>query len=363
MKNIIYSLLLACVFSPLMAQHREIAFEHAPLSDLLARSAKEHKLVFVDCYTSWCGPCKEMSTHVFTKDTVADFFNTQLISLKLDMEKGEGPEVGKKYRVGAYPSYLLLNEKGELVYKFIGGMPAEEFLKKVSEGMDPDNRVAQIFRRYEAGDRSPALMREYIVLTIRNKEIKRGKELNIEYTQSLTAQQKLLPENWFLYGENQFTRELSDMHSPNFTYLVEHWQDFAKVKGIDSINLKISGVFRKLTSYCLQGYYQKDIGYQKEDFIVYRKQIKHTQVPDKKDLMIMMDIAEAACQGDAQLVTNLIADHIAQFSSPNMDIIFAYLSFIPSYKKKEYPRWEEIIHTVAAHSQNHFLVDHVKSYF
>ncbi|WP_343671686.1 thioredoxin family protein [Chitinophaga sp.] len=363
MKNTLYSVLLACVFSPLMAQHREIAFEHAPLSDLLARSAKEHKLIFVDCYTSWCGPCKEMSAHVFTQDTVADFFNSRLISLKLDMEKGEGPEVGKKYRVAAYPSYLLLNEKGELVYKFIGGMPAKEFLKKVAEGMDPDNRVAQIFRKYDAGDRSPALMREYIVLTLRNREVKRAKELNAEYTQSLTAQQKLLPENWFLYGENQFSRELSDMHSPNFTYLVTHWRDFAKVKGIDSINHKISGVFRKMTSYCMEGYYQKDIGYKKEDFVAYREQIKNTAAPDKKDLLIMMDIAEAACQKDAERVTNLIADNVANFSSPNMDIVFAYVSFIPSFKKKEYPRWIEIMHTVAAHSQNPFLVDHVKSYF
>jgi thiol-disulfide isomerase/thioredoxin len=364
MKKTLFAILLACAFSPLMAQHREIAFEHdAPLATLLKRSGKEHKLVFVDCYTTWCGPCKEMAANVFTLDTVADFFNSRLISLKLDMEKGEGPAVGAKYRVAAYPSYLLLNEKGELVYKFIGGMPAAEFLKKVSEGMDPENRVAQIFRKYEAGDRSGALMREYIVVTLQNREVKRAKELNAEYTKSLTAQQKLLPENWFLYGENQFSRELSDMHSPNFNYLVEHWKEFAKAKGIDSINLKISGVFRKLTSYCMEGYYQKDIGYKKEDFVLYRKQIKNTQTPDKKDLLIMMDIAEAACQKDEQRVMNLLADNLASFSSPNMDIVFAYLSFAPSYKRKDYPRWEEIMKTVIAHSQNHFLVDHVKTYF
>ncbi|WP_343692851.1 thioredoxin family protein [Chitinophaga sp.] len=363
MKQLIYFILFIHAFFPLTAQNREIAFEHDALSTLLERAGREHKLVFVDCYTTWCGPCKAMAATVFKQDTVADFFNSQLISLKIDMEKGEGPDMAKKYRILAYPSYLLLNEKGEMVYKFIGAMPAKEFLKRVSEGMDPGNRIASVFRRYEAGDRSPGLMREYIVLSLANREVKQGNLLNEEYMRSLTAKEKLLPENWFLFGENKYARDLSDMHSPNFNYLVEHWKEFAAAKGLDSVNSKISAVFFNLTSYCLRGYYQKNIGYKKDDFGIYRKQIKNTRVPDKKDLLVMMDMAEAACLRDTMRVTNLLADHITSFSSPNINIVFDYLSLVPSFKRKAFPRWEEIMKDAATYSKNTFLVNHVKTYF
>lgn len=357
----LFFLLLCC--NNIIAQHREILFEHVSLADLLIKAGKENKLLFVDCYTEWCGPCKEMSKYVFTQDTVADFFNRHFINLKLDMEKGEGPAAGKKYRVAAYPSYLLLNEKGELVYKFIGGMPAAEFLQKTAAGMDPDNRQAQIFRRYEAGDRSHPLMQEYIRETLRMREVKRGQELAQEYFNMLTRKQKAAPENWFLFGENNYSRELSDMHSTNFTYLVEHWKDFVPAKGIDSVNRKISGVFRKMTGYCMRGYYQKSYKYKTEDFTSYRKQIKNTQVPDKKNLLVMMDIAQAACQNDTLKVMNLLADNIGHFTSENMDIAFDYIAMCPAYKKDKYPRWTEIMQTIIAHSQNRFLVDHVKTYF
>src|ERR1043165_798064 len=93
----------------MVAQKRKITFDSATFDQSLAKAKQENKLVFVDCMTSWCGPCKQMDKFVFTQDSVADFFNVKFVNLQLDMEKGEGPKLAKEFHVEAFPTFLLLN--------------------------------------------------------------------------------------------------------------------------------------------------------------------------------------------------------------------------------------------------------------
>lgn len=86
---------------------------------------KEKKLIFVDCYTSWCGPCKMLAKNVFTQDKVADFYNTEFVCVKMDMEKGEGPALAKKYEVQAFPTLLYIDSKGELKHCVVGMQDAD----------------------------------------------------------------------------------------------------------------------------------------------------------------------------------------------------------------------------------------------
>ena len=72
-------------------------------------------MVLVDCYTSWCGPCKIMASKILPQKEVGDFLNERFVCVKYDMEKGEGPEIAKKYGVEAYPTFLLLRADGTLL--------------------------------------------------------------------------------------------------------------------------------------------------------------------------------------------------------------------------------------------------------
>lgn len=87
------------------------------------------KPVFIDLYTTWCGPCKVMDKEVFVNEKVGYFFNKNFINLKLDAEKNEGKLINKKYKVDAYPSFLFVNTKGELFLKHLGSLDVEDFLK------------------------------------------------------------------------------------------------------------------------------------------------------------------------------------------------------------------------------------------
>jgi len=103
--------------------------ENSNFASLLEKAKKEHKLIFLDAYTSWCGPCKLMAKNVFTLAPVGDYYNTHFINAKIDMEKGEGIAIAKKYDVLAYPSYLFIDGDGNKVYNKIGYFEEKDFLK------------------------------------------------------------------------------------------------------------------------------------------------------------------------------------------------------------------------------------------
>jgi len=110
------SIIIAAVGS-LYAQNRSVDFQHTTFAEVLAKAKAENKPIFLDAYTTWCGPCKYMATKIFTQDKVADFFNANFVSTKFDMEKGEGLELAKKYGVKVYPTFLVLDSDGNIIHR------------------------------------------------------------------------------------------------------------------------------------------------------------------------------------------------------------------------------------------------------
>lgn len=105
-----------------------INFAHMKFSEALALAKKENKLVFIDAYTTWCGPCKLMARTVFTEKQVGDYYNSHFVNLKMDMETSEGMFLAKQYSVQAYPTYLFIKPNGELVKRNMGATNSEKFI-------------------------------------------------------------------------------------------------------------------------------------------------------------------------------------------------------------------------------------------
>ena len=85
-------------------EFRDISFAGA-----LKAAKAENKTVFMDCYTSWCGPCKMMTNDIFPQEKVGKYMNENFVCVKYDMEKGEGVELKKRYEVSAYPTFLVID--------------------------------------------------------------------------------------------------------------------------------------------------------------------------------------------------------------------------------------------------------------
>lgn len=140
-----------------------INFVSAPFKEILKQAEKENKLIFIDCYTSWCAPCKWMDKFVFVEKDVFTFYNKSFINVKLDMEKGEGPEIGKKYGVKSYPTYLYINSKGELIHKSSSKMSAPEFINEAKNALDPKKALGLLEKKYEDGQITNNEMLDYTI--------------------------------------------------------------------------------------------------------------------------------------------------------------------------------------------------------
>ena len=129
------------------------------------KAKKENRYIFLDGYTTWCVPCKEMNKNVFTQKKVGDFFNKNFINVavQFDVTKSDSEEVknwykdakeiGKQYKIEAYPTYLFFNPEGVLVHYAVGGSSGDVFVEKAQQALNPETQYLNLKHQYENGRR------------------------------------------------------------------------------------------------------------------------------------------------------------------------------------------------------------------
>ena len=132
-------MLASCLFFLSIAVFAaEINFLEDPVwSTVLARAKKENKMIFLDGYATWCGPCKNMDSQTYKDQAVADYYNANFINVKYDLEKGEGKTLAEKYLVSAYPYLMFINPDGVMLHKGVGFKQAADFVDLGKEAKNP----------------------------------------------------------------------------------------------------------------------------------------------------------------------------------------------------------------------------------
>ena len=130
---------------------------------VLDKAKASNKIVFVDAYTTWCGPCKRMSKDVFPQKAVGDVYNTAFINVKMEMEHGEGPSVAKRYGVKAYPTYLFVDGDGNLVHRGLGMISSEKFIALAKAATNPETQFFSLKKKYDSGERSADFLKKFVV--------------------------------------------------------------------------------------------------------------------------------------------------------------------------------------------------------
>ncbi|MCB9230086.1 MAG: thioredoxin family protein [Bacteroidia bacterium] len=165
--KVIISAFLMILLSARLVQAAGIEFHHVTLDQARKMAGDQGKLIFVDVYAEWCGPCKYLSSSVFPDLKLGEFYNQHFISVKLDGETGEGRQVMRQFSLNAYPSLLYLDAAGNLVHKEVGGMGAESLLQIGKDVLFPDQSELQTARdQFMAGNREPDFLMEYLDLTL-----------------------------------------------------------------------------------------------------------------------------------------------------------------------------------------------------
>ncbi len=161
MKSTLALLSLSLILS-LSLTGQGIEFFHGTWAEAQEKAKTEEKLIFVDAYASWCGPCKRMASQVFPQEKVGSFFNANFVNLKIDMEKPENAEFAGKYPVSAYPTLMFLDGTGKVVQKAVGGKDADQLLEFAQKVLGRADKSADYEKQYAEGNRDPKFLLDYV---------------------------------------------------------------------------------------------------------------------------------------------------------------------------------------------------------
>lgn len=170
-----YIITISALLSYGQENEKGISFVHGKHWDeIVSLAKKENKYIFVDCFTTWCGPCKMMSAEVFSQANVGSFFKKNFISLKAQMDKTKkDPEdikllysdfeaIESKYEIQVYPTFLFFSPEGNLVHKFVGGMSAGAFIDKSAEALNPKTQYVKLKSDFSTHQNDTAYLRRMI---------------------------------------------------------------------------------------------------------------------------------------------------------------------------------------------------------
>ncbi len=179
-----------------------VKWEKGTLTDALdkAKKSKKTKLVFVDCYTVWCGPCKQMAEKVFPLKEAGDYFNANYVNIKIDMEKGEGVEIAKKYQVSSFPTFLILDANGKELGRVIGSSDLNKFITKVEDAKDINNSPNFIKSVYDK-DKSFDNALAYIKILYSSRMVEKMKEFIASITTDYKNSQLFSTQMWPYYSK------------------------------------------------------------------------------------------------------------------------------------------------------------------
>ncbi len=226
-----FALLISAVMT---AQEYDINFVQGSWKEVLKMAKKQNKPIFVDCYTSWCGPCKTLAKEVFTQKKVADFFNQNFVCVSMDMEKGEAIKLKSDWKLKAFPTLLFFDPTGKENHRIVGAFDADEFLGYSKMALDEKKMASNLQKRYDAGERNGEFMFDYLVSLRLSYNEDLEKKVANDYLKSLKEEDLLKKENW-----NVIENFMSDPLSPEFQYLVTNKAKLALVVGADQAEAKI----------------------------------------------------------------------------------------------------------------------------
>ncbi|MCS6934848.1 MAG: thioredoxin domain-containing protein [Chitinophagales bacterium] len=233
---VLFTLMLAASIS----RADGIIFENdKTFAQLLAEAKRQNKLVFIDCYTVWCGPCKRLAAMVFPDSAVGAFFNSHFINAKFDMERGEGIEIANRYGIRAYPTLLWLDGDGNVVHKLVGGTDAAGLIAQGQKAIDPTPGILTGYRkRYNDGDRNPDFLCDFLN-TLHNAN-ENYEQYFKEYLDKLTAKE---------LSDKKHTQTIfnltKDVRSPGIAYISKNRDYYIGLLGSETVNKKINQLAAK----------------------------------------------------------------------------------------------------------------------
>lgn len=144
--------------------------------------------------------------------------NDKFVSLKVQLDttkndneyvKGwysDAHNIAAQYQVRVFPTYLIFDPEGNIVHRFVGSSPAEEFLANVKKSVNPETQYYTLLNKYKKGQKDEALLRNLAMAAQAAYDPENAAKISDEYV----ATQKDLYNEENLNFLKSFTTKSSD---------------------------------------------------------------------------------------------------------------------------------------------------------
>ena len=333
--------------------HVGVNFQDLTFEQAVEKAAKMRKQIFVDCYTSWCGPCKYMSNTVFPQEKMGDYMNPKFMCVKYDMEKGEGPELAKKFGVRAYPTFVILNTDGTVRHKFVGGGEPDRFIERVKDAFDDNKATGVLEAKYAEGVRDKEFLVKYVESLISMYSPDASKVAAELYGQ-LTDEEKVSSDYWFIFNNP----DLAPAGSEAYEYLLANREKFAQNNTEEAVDKRLSsGYQRKL----MMIFYGRDKSTTAADLDQMKKEIVGLKLKNEKSLVGQINIAKALLANNPNQLLTVCEKEVNNLSPEEFPF-----SIIAGAKEKATPlqinRWKKIGQKLVAKCEDKDMAKQMEQY-
>lgn len=140
----------------------QINFQELSFDEAIKQAKKEDKLLFVDVFAEWCGPCKMLDKNVFSNDALGKKMNESFVSIKIDGDQEESRRIKDSFEINAYPTMLIISPVAGNNRKIEGYIDVETLSNELGYSLDPKTSPANVAQHNYEENQTRENMKEWI---------------------------------------------------------------------------------------------------------------------------------------------------------------------------------------------------------
>lgn len=127
------------------------------------KALRDHKYIFMDCFTTWCGPCRNMERTTYSNEQVGAYVNSKFISVKVQMDTStrdsdrvkkwyaQSQDIRQQYQIVNFPTYLFFSSNGTILHRDLGYKWVGEFIELLHNAISSDKQYYFLLEKYKCG--------------------------------------------------------------------------------------------------------------------------------------------------------------------------------------------------------------------